>query len=91
MQAYNFSSYFNEGPSKPKRVGSGDIAAIKALIGSQVFCQKGEGDSGRKPRHRNTSWFVWKAVDKLKNPDFFVFGGNLTSIENQQRREQKSY
>lgn len=37
LQEYYFRTFFFEGPSEPKRVGSGDVASSMALICSQVF------------------------------------------------------
>lgn len=39
-RGYHFNTSFVLGPSKPKRVGSVDVAINNALIGSQIFCQK---------------------------------------------------
>lgn len=36
-KGYDFCTSFDEGPSKPKWVGSGDVATSKALIGSKIF------------------------------------------------------
>lgn len=52
-------SPIDEGPSKPKWESNGDAATSKALIGSQISCQRVRATQPQNRRNSNTCWFVW--------------------------------